>query len=485
MANYLIFGFLKKERDLASHLLINRPFKPLLSLLLCCLSLVVHAQESIDFKDQRAEENYISLKDSSHLLGQEAIKFIPLAKDKSAYLSIGGSFRPRFEHFTNDSWIAGNNLNYYTHRLAFHTDFHLGRGIRLFGELQHGYRTDGEIFLQTDDLDIHQGFIEFKTAGENPLTFRLGRQEMKLGVGRLVDLRVGPNVRRAFDLGKVSFQQDQFHIDAFYGKEANINFGVFDNDFTLFEEGATNPILWGIYSQFLVSENMNSKHSMELYYLGFQSDFSAFSDVTGEETRHSIGLRSFGSINHKFQFNTEFIYQFGDLAGNTISAFNFETDWKYTISAKKWRPTIGVKLDWSSGDRDLADGRLNSFNPMFVNPGMYSLAAVNTPVNLLSFHPSLLLFPSRKWLINVEYAFFYRSTVEDGFYSPPRIQTRPVNGITARHLGNVIGLFLEYEYNRNAAFDVRSSYFIPASFMKESGASASIFQLASTITLTF
>ena len=185
---------------------------------------------------------------------------------------------------------------------------HIGHNLRFFGELQHGYKTEGEGFLQTDDLDIHQAFLEIRSStanNNNEFTFRFGRQEMKLGVGRLVDLRVGPNVRRAFDMGRATFSSDLFQMDVFYGKEAAIGLDAFDNNFTLFTEGAATPRLWGIYNQFPIHDNKEVSHTLEFYYLGFQSDFSAYSDVAGEETRHSIGVRSFGSLNRKFIYNTE------------------------------------------------------------------------------------------------------------------------------------------------------------------------------------
>ncbi len=456
--------------------------------ILVSLSFSVLGQGQTEFLEQRADEDYSYLKDSTNLTWPDAMKYIAFDPQKNAYLSIGGTFRPRFEHFTNNRWIEGNNETYYTHRLAFHADMHFGKNIRFFGELQHAYKSDEVTFLQTDDLDIHQAFIELKTStsgNNNQFALRFGRQEMKLGVGRLVDLRIGPNVRRAFDMGRVIFSNNKLHLDAFYGKEAAFNLNAFDNRFTLFDQGAANAMLWGIYNQLQVGRNNDVSHTIDLYYVGFQSDFSAYSDVSGEETRHSIGVRSSGSINRQFLYNTEFIYQFGDLAGNNISAFNFETDWKYVISVENWRPTAGLKLDWSSGDGEVGDGNLNSFNPMFVNPATYSLAAVNTPVNLLSFHPSLLLFPSKEWLVNVEYAFFYRTKKSDGFYSPPRIQSRMADGISDRHIGDVFGLFLQYTPNSNLSFDIRSSYFLPATYIDLSGPSDPIFQFAATGILTF
>ena len=455
-------------------------------LLLCSFHFTSYAQEYFEFKDQRATEDYSFLKDSTNLAWQNAIKYISLSRNRNSYLRIGGSYRPRYEHFSNNNWIAGNDENYYSQRLSLHTDWHFGKHLRLFGEFYHGYKTEGITILQTDDLDWHQGFVEINLLiDKQNLFFCFGRQEMKLGAGRLIDLRVGPNMRRSFDMGKVSFQSEKLNLDAFYGKEVQVGFEAFDNEFNLFKEGSANPNTWGVYSQFTIFPHTDEARNTEIYYIGFQSDQSTFSDIVGKESRHSIGIRRFGNINQKFQYNSEFIYQFGDLAGNAIQAFNFETDWKYTFIHKKWRPTIGLKFDWSSGDNELNDGKLNSFNPMFVNPSIYSLAAVNTPVNQLSIHPSFIFFPTKKWMVNIEFATFFRSSENDGLYAPPRFQTRTAAGISDNHIGNTIGLFIKYSHNRHIDFNIRTSYFIAGAFVKESGSSEAIFQFAPTLNLRF
>ena len=122
---------------------------------------------------------------------------------------------------------------------------------------------------------------------------------------------------------------------------------------------------------------------------------------------------------------------------------------------------------------------------MFVNPGIYSLAAVNTPVNLLSIYPSITLFPNKKWLINLEFATFFRASANDGLYGPPRFQTRPAGGISDNHSCNTIGLFLKYTHNRYMNFELRSSYFIAGDFVEASGDSEAIFQFSPTLNLLF
>lgn len=435
----------------------------------------------------RASESYTYLKDVSTSPYEKGfldeIKYISITSNKDSYLTLGGSFRPRFEHYTNRNWAQGTE-SYYSQRLSLHTSIHLGSYARLFGEIYSGYKTDGEALPQSDEVDIHQGYVEVRLPiGETAhTTLVFGRNEVGLGASRLVGIREGPNMRRSFDLGKITFSHSKTTIQAFYGREVQLQFGAFDNTFSLFDKDAENVELWGLYSWFSSSKR---EDTTELYYLGFQSDASRFNDVLGSETRHTVGLRRVGILQGRWQYNTELIYQFGDLADNSISAFNIETDWNYRLVRTTWTPTIGLKFDWSSGDKKPGDGKIQTFNPMFVNPGIYSLAAVNTPANLLSVHPSLSVSPTVALNLKIEYAFFYRTSQEDGLYSPPRFQSRAAEDIDEKHIGDTIGLFLNYTFNRNLSYTLISSYFVAGSFLAETGNSESLFYLSSTLHFKF
>lgn len=467
-------------------------------LFLICISCLVqfsYAQDTIEaeklappsFKTNRADEDYSYLKDAENSPYSkgfvDALKFIPLSKNKAFYFSLGGQYRPRFEYTNNVDYKDGSE-NYYSQRLNIHTNIVLGKYIRVFGELYHGYTSDQERLLETDNIDFHQAFIEFKIPiHENKnLSFKFGRQELALGASRLIGNREGPNMRRSFDLVKTKLKIDNTAIVALYGKEVNPRFKAFDNKFTLFDNEATNPEIWIIGAQFPI-KNLNGTN--EVYYLGFKSKAAGFSDVFGEEVRHSVGLRRFGTLGKRISYNTEVIYQFGDLDGSTISAFNIETDWKYTLIHTKWTPKIGLKFDWSTGDKATNDGKLQTFNPLFVNPAIYSLAAVNTPANLNSLHPNITVFPMKNVSIYIDYALFYRTTKEDGLYTPPRFQIREANTSSEKHIGDALGIQINYQINRNISFDIRSSYFIPGKFIKASGDSKSIFYIAPTMNFKF
>lgn len=445
-------------------------------------------KEAPAFKMTRAAEDYSYLKNNENNLYEkdafDAIKYIPFTKSGDTYLTLGGQIRPRFEHYSNRFWLEEGDQNFYSQRLALHSNLVFGKYVRLFGEAYHGYVSHEKEFVEYDIFNIFQAFGEIKIPFEEKqqLSIRLGRQEMGLGATRLIGIREGPNIRRSYDMARVIFTKEQTKIQAFYGKEVRPLFEAFDNTFSLFDETATNPLLFGVYTQFPI-KGLNGVN--ELYYLGFQAANSNFNDVNGDETRHSIGLRRFGQIGKHWQYNSEVIYQFGKIGTDDIRAFSIDTDWHFDLKETKlkWRP--GLKLEYTSGDQTAGDGSVNSFNPMFVNPAFYSLAATVTPVNIMGIHPSVSFQPVKNLKLYTEWAVFWRASKNDALYRPTRFINRPANGIESRSIGHQFGGKIQYEINRHTSFDFDISYFIAGDFLEESGEAENILHLAPTLNFRF
>ncbi|MEM7574637.1 MAG: alginate export family protein [Bacteroidota bacterium] len=442
-----------------------------------------HNSEAPLILTTRAEEDYSSLNnnDSTDFFLKE-VKYIPLSSSQDTYLTLGGGYRARLDHTRNGNFGTEDETSY-LQRLDFHAALNFNNRVKLFTEFYHGFSSAGEVTLQSDDIDLHQAFIDWKVLdGEDRMIkLRLGRQEIGYGASRLVGIRNGPNIRRSFDMGQVRMQFQKTKIDVFYGAEVGVSANPFDNASTLFNSNTSNPELWGVYLNTSLHENLRS---LDLYYLGFHSDLSAFNDVSAEETRHSFGLRSYGSLG-RFTYNTELIFQSGKLGNSDVFAYNFETDWKYLLVNRRWKLQIGLKLDWSSGDRETGDNRIGTFNPIFVNPGIYSLASVNTPANMFSFHPNVGIRPSKNLYVYFDYAFFFRTQTSDGFYRPPRFLSRPATASSDTFLGETFGLLINYEFNRNISLDLVTYYFLTGSFIDDSGSSENIFFIAPTASLKF
>jgi alginate export protein len=111
---------------------------------------------------------------------------------------------------------------YDLHRLLFEGDLHIGDRFRTFIQLSNHNVTSASLAPGTDvdQIDLQQGFVDLKTpvGQDTSLTFRGGRQEMEFGVGRLIDVREGPNIRQSWDSGRAFYQSPDLRLDAFLTK---------------------------------------------------------------------------------------------------------------------------------------------------------------------------------------------------------------------------------------------------------------------------
>ncbi|WP_350287291.1 alginate export family protein [uncultured Croceitalea sp.] len=99
--------------------------------------------------------------------------------------------------------------------------------------------------------------------------------------------------------------------------------------------------------------------------------------------------------------------------------------------------------------------------------------------------PSFEFYPSNGLAIYFDYVFFYRTQSNEGLYVHPRFLTRETNCIGTKHIGDVFGLQISYDINRNISFYLRSSYFIAGQFIKTTGDSENTFYIAPTLSFKF
>ena len=88
-----------------------------------------------------------------------------------------------------------------------HTDWHLGKYVRVFVQLKSGlesFRTGGPRPIDEKKLDFEAAFVEVGTDERRQLGGLAGRPAgAELRIGRLVSVREGPNVRQSFDGAKL------------------------------------------------------------------------------------------------------------------------------------------------------------------------------------------------------------------------------------------------------------------------------------------
>ncbi|TWX72153.1 hypothetical protein ESZ36_02735 [Colwellia demingiae] len=343
-----------------------------------------------------------------------ALKHIALNKSNTAYLTIGGDYRGRYEHYSNQMFglVSDDSSNSRLQRFMLHADLQF-ESSRLFVQLakytEQGL-THGPRPLDESALDIQQAFYESHTGwGE----FKVGRQEFILGGGKKTGVREGPNQRRAFDGINFTVNGDlKSAFDVFYMQEVQA-------EKESFKDSSTSAIrFYGVHAKALIA--WENDVSMDLFYYGYNHDRKVYEQGVGKEERHSIGTR-FYKTTGPIQFDYELTYQFGDFEQYDISAWGLASETSLLIDNYHWIDNVGLRINYASGDSDPQDDKLGTYNALFPNAAYVSESALFAPGNVKDIQPfvNLRLAPNLTVFAGVD--FLWRASKGDGLYVNPGV----------------------------------------------------------------
>lgn len=373
-------------------------------------------------------------------------------------LSFGGSWRFQAESFINSEFNSqGNQDNiWYLNRFMVHSHFTTSVGFEIFAELAVSVVGGKDDLSPVDrnQLYVNQFFGSYKF--DQRWSVSVGRQNMRHGSGRLVDLREGPNVRRSLDMLSLNYRGSGFNAFGFFSVPVLPQPGIFDDDFLEFNETFS-----GVYTTTRISESS----TMDAYIYYQKDDNTTYNFGTQNERRSSVGIRHFGSFN-KFIFNNEAVYQFGRFGSHDISAWtlSFHLERKLTMLGRDFG--LGIKTEAISGDRDAADNQLNTFDALYPRGAYFGRVARFGPSNLLDIHPYLNL-EINKWHAEVDYNAFWRYSTQDGVYGPSMTLDYPSNN-NERFIAHQIGTNLSYQLNNHINIQLESNIIFPGEFLIQS-----------------
>jgi hypothetical protein len=264
-------------------------------------------------------------------------------------------------------------------------------------------------------------------------------------------------------------------LDVFYGLYVHARTGIFDDEINK----ATQ--VWGIYA---VRNEVPVINNVDLYYLGLRKEESTFDDGRGREQRHSVGTRIWGK-KRGWVYNIEGLYQFGQLASKTISAWTLSADLAYTFANRKFLREIGLKTELISGDHARDDNYLQTFNPLFPRGAYFGLAALIGPSNLIDIHPSVAFNLTRAITWNIDFDIFWRNRQSDGIYAPNVELIYSGNGTESKFIGSQLGTDLKFNISPFASASVEFTWFDTGKFLKEVGPGKDILFTSMTLQIRF
>jgi len=416
----------------------------------------------------RSAEDWSFLRDASRRSDRwDPIKYIPLRRDGTTYLTLGGEFRPFYEFYRNHNWGAGpqDDNGFYLQRFMVHADVHIAPSMRLFVELKSGVeidRTGGPRAADEDKLDINEAFVDLYRGQRNnqPIfTLRVGRQEINYGDSGMLAIREGLNVRRAFDGAKIIIHARDWQFDFFALRPNETNTGHFD------DAPDHSQTLLGAYSS-------SRPHfipflgQLEPFYVYLDRKRARFDQGVARDQRHTVGFHTInqaGGVEYEFAWYLQF-GKFG--AGNILAWKNVETV-AYRFQSARFQPLIGLNFAVSSGDRDPNSPDLQTFHPLFPKGLYYGYIDSVGSLNAIVLHPRVNLRFARSVSFTPEAFLFWRQSTADGVYSQPGVLLRTGQLSGSRFLGSLYQAELAWNLDAHTTVALQMARFAVGDFFRE------------------
>lgn len=397
----------------------------------------------------------------------DPIKYISLGNDAHTYLSISGEIRQRYESQFNPAFgLSGvQKDDYLLSRSLFGADLHLTQNFRSFVQLGHHDvfgKTAPASSSERSHVDLQQAFAEvflpyydFK----HKLSLRVGRQEALFGNQRFLSISDRGNIRRSFDAARAKLYWDKYQFIAFAGRPLSIGAESFD------DTSDNQQFLGGLYA---VLPSFGEGHA-DLYYFRLNRENSRFAQGTANEQRHNLGIRLADNTT-AFDYNNEFIYQFGDFGNSIISAWILATDQGHTFKGRPLSPRIGLRANIASGDDDLTDNTLHTFNPLFPTGSFFAQNGLLGPTNFFNFNPNVSIKPRDDVTLTAGADFLWRTNTSDAVYRNPHTPISGTAGHDDRYTGTQTSLLANWKITPHVEASATYVHFFAGDALRDASA---------------
>jgi hypothetical protein len=373
-------------------------------------------------------------------------------------LTITGEARFRYENRENAAFWDAQDKNpkdeLARFRLGFNYQFE--NGPRIYIQPQFNWQHDSCVAVSTGtdwEGDIFNGYIEF---GGKQQLWRVGRQELLFGEGRLIAPSNWSNSGRSYDAARLTIADKRTKTDLFVGKVGHVG------------PKYPHPLFAGLYSTITPRKDL----SYDLYLLFKSLDVNP----TTLQEIYTIGSRpkaKWGPIDAY----GEAAYQFGKYGARTVSAYAYTGNVGYTFKGP-----LGLRLaaeyDFASGGNP-TEGTYTTFDQMFLTNhsvvdsilGMYDGVGWR---NMREWRVNALMTPARKWTVSLDGHFFMLDNAIDYWYGKGGAPMpgyngkgiRDATGASGRDLGSEADISVSYEVCKGLVLAAQYAHFMPGSFVR-------------------
>jgi Alginate export len=277
-------------------------------------------------------------------------------------------------------------------------------------------------------------------------------------LGRLVDIREGPNVHQAFDGIALIWKKASWDVRAFATKPVLNGTGFFD------APPDSRTTFWGIYAVRPLPKTKGG--NIDLYYLGLDRKQAVFDKGVGRELRHTLGTRFWGKRG-KWDYNSEVGLQLGAFGDGGLLAWGIANDTGYTFRSARFQPRVGVIAAVTSGDSGNPNAPLGTFSPLFPTGLYFGQGAINLngPSNLIQIAPQIQLQLTKSVRVVADSNIFWRTSLRDGIYDLATNLLVSGKGNPERYVGSQPSVGVYWQINRHFSVSAAYDHFFVGPFL--------------------
>jgi hypothetical protein len=408
----------------------------------------------------------------------------------------GGENRFRYEYqhnFSFDEEGRGGNPMYDRTKFNIKADYNNVAQVFFEGFDVREWHSNNHPRLQEDNFDLHQLYFLLSKPNDLPVSLKIGRQELKYGVGRLVWASPWPNETRSFDAAKITYNPSSFDIDLLVGNQVYSGLVDKNGNKILYENRHFNDAYWGEYLFGLYTTYKGIKDNLfDIYCLNLIDKshlVSSEEKILNPSERYTLGTRGEGKVlSTALGYGYEFAYQFGKKSSDDIRAYAFHLDLNYALKQIITQPTFKIEYNFATGDKTPKDGTSNTFSPLFQSThDPYGLIDFFRWQNVKEFAAFMDFVPIKNRINgSLQYHRYYLDDTTDAWYNAAGIKVRQAKAgqHVSDYVGDEVDLRMNYKLFSFLTLEGGYAHFFCGKFVKDTGSSddADWFYLQTVVT---
>jgi len=405
----------------------------------------------------------IDTRDRLSRLTDRAKRLRPLA---GVAVDVGGEWRLRYQDLDGHarSTPSGLDDSFLLHRLRLFANIEVGEHVRVYAEgvdATSAFEDRPAEARAENRWDISNLFAEAKApVGDARATVRAGRQEIRLGAGRLVAPMDWANARRTFDGVRVEADGGRWAAGGFVVRPVATR-----------PERADRADGNRVFAGLTVAHTWDIGLNAEGYVLHLDDD------------RTAVATSNVQTVGSRWQWRSgrlavegEGAVQVGSAGGRDRLAGMIATEVIYSLyGVAPWPAWISATVEWASGDDDPTDGRDATFAPPF--PDGHSFFGIMDLVgrrNIVAAGVRASARPKRWLALTAEVHGFRLATGADALYNATGTATlTDATGTAGTHVGTELDLVAEVAVADRATLRFGYAHFWAGGFVDTANGAAS------------